>query len=93
MDLGPKFDWETNTLDVVIEYKNFDFAESKINQKSTGNYVFLLAGIAISHLSKLQLIIALSNYKAEKVVICKIRKIAVSLEYFIAKLGFWKKSI
>ncbi len=53
LELGLKFDREANRPDDVIGYTDSDFAGSKPDRKSTEGYVFMLAGVAISHLSKL----------------------------------------
>ena len=52
----------------------------------------MLAGVAISHSSKFQPIVALFTCKAEYVVMCKADKEAVWLEFLLAELEFWKKS-
>ena len=90
--MGLTFDGEADTLDDVIGYTDFDFGKSKTDQKSTGGYVFILAKAAISHLSKLQSIVALSTCEAEYVAICKARKEAVWLRYLLVELGFWRSS-
>ena len=90
--LGLIFDREVDTPDDVIGYTNSDFAKSKPDRKLTGGYVFMLAKAAISHLSKLQLIVALSTYEAEYVAMCEVGKEAVWLKYLLAKQGFWKRS-
>ncbi len=64
LELGLTFDGEADTPDDVIRYTDSDFAGSKTDRKSTGGYVFMLAGAAISHSSKLQPIIALSTCEA-----------------------------
>ncbi len=53
----------------------------------------MLAGAAISHLSKLQSIVALSTCEAEYVAMCEAGKEAVWLRYLLAELGFRKRSI
>ena len=58
-----KFDRETDKPDDVIQYTDFDFAVSKPDLKSTRSYIFMLAGAAISHSSKLQSIVALSTFE------------------------------
>ncbi len=74
LELSLKFDREADTPDNVIGYTDSDFAGSKPDQKSTGGYVFMLAGAAISHLSKLQSIVALSTCEAEYVAMCEERE-------------------
>lgn len=77
--------------DDVIEYIDSDFAGSKTGWKSTGGYIFMLARVAISYLSKLQFILALSIRKAEYVAMCETEKEAVWLGYPLAELGFRKR--
>ena len=86
------FNKEVDIYDNVIGYTDSDFAGSKTDQKSTGGYVFKLAGAAISHLLKLQSIVPLSIYEAEYVAIYEVEKKAVWLGYLLAELGFRKKS-
>ena len=74
LDFGLKLDGEVNISDDVVGYIDSNFAGSKTDPKSTGGYVLMLAGATISHLSKLQSIIALSTYETEYVAICKARK-------------------
>ena len=92
LDLNLIFDKEANTSDDVVRYIDSDFPRSKINQKSTRDYVFMLAKAAISHFSKLQSIIALSTCETEYVAICETKKEDVWLGYLLAELGFQKKS-
>ncbi len=58
----------------MVRYINSDFAGSKTDRKSTGDYVFMLVGVANSYLSELQLIFALLTCKAECIAICEIEK-------------------
>lgn len=69
--LGFTFDREADTLDDMIGYTDSDFAGSKLNRKSTRGYVFMLVGVAISHLSKLSSIVTLSTYEAGYITIYK----------------------
>ena len=92
LHLGLTYDREADTPDDVIGYTDSDFAGSKPDQKSTGGYVFMLAGATISYSSKLQSIVALSTCEAEYVAMCEARKEAVWLGYLLAELGFWKRS-
>lgn len=86
--LSLTFDRKADTPDNMIGYTESDFARLKPDQKSTRSYIFMLAGAAISHLSKLELIIVLSICKAKYVAMCEKGKEAVWLEYLLAKLGF-----
>ena len=92
LDLSLKFDGEADMSDDVVGNKNSDFAGSKTDHKSTGRYVFMLARAAISHSSKLQLIVVLSTCKAEYIAICEAGKEAIWLGYLLAELGCWKRS-
>lgn len=77
LDLGLKFDGEADIPDNVVGYTDCNFAGSKLDQKLTGGYVFMLADAAISHSSKLQSIVTLSTFEAEYVAMCKAEKEAV----------------
>ena len=88
LDLDLKFDGEVDTPDDVVGYTNSDFARLKIDQKSIGGYVFLLAGAIISHSSKFQSIVILSNCEIEYIAMCKAEKKVVWLGYLLAELGF-----
>lgn len=92
LDLGFTFDRKADTPDNVIGYTDSNFARSKTDWKSIGGWVFLLTRAAISHSSKLLLIIALSICKAEYIAMCGVRRETIWLGYLLAELGFWKKS-
>ncbi len=53
LKLSLKFDGAADTPDDMVGYTDSDFAGSKIGQKSTEAYDFMLVGATISHLSKL----------------------------------------
>jgi hypothetical protein len=53
--------------ELVYGYVDFDFAGDLDKRRSTSGYVFTLAGGAISWMSKLQNIVALSTTEAEYV--------------------------
>lgn len=53
LHLGLKFDREVDILDDIVRYIDFNFAESKIDQKSTRRYIFKLTETAIKYLFKL----------------------------------------
>lgn len=57
LELGLTFDREKDLSDVV-GYIDFDFAASKPDRKSTKGYMFMFAGAAISHSSKIQSLVA-----------------------------------
>lgn len=48
----------------------------------------MLAGVAISHFSKLKSIVALSMYEAKYVANREAKKEAVWLRYLLAEIGF-----
>ena len=68
------FDDSANTPNNVVNYIDTDFAGTKTKRKFTSDYVFMLAGAAISHLFKLQSIITLSTCETEYVVMCEASK-------------------
>ncbi len=49
----------------MIEYSDSDFARLIDGRKSTGAYVFMLAGAPVSYSSKLQSTVSLSSFEAE----------------------------
>ncbi len=53
LELELIYDGKTDIPDNIIGYTNSNFVESKIDWKSIRDYVFILAGVVISHLSKL----------------------------------------
>ena len=70
VDLGLKFDKETDIPNNIVRYVNSNFAWSKTDYKSTEDYIFMLLGAAISHLSKLQSTVVLSSCEIDYVAIC-----------------------
>lgn len=64
----------TNIIDDVVEYIDFDFVDAKFDRKSIEDYTFLLARAAINYLFKLQIIVALFTCEVEYVAICEIDK-------------------
>lgn len=88
LDLDFKFDREIYTSDDIMRYINSYFARLKTNRKLTEGYVFILVRAAISHLSKLLLIVILSTCKVEYIIMYKVYKEAVCLKYLLAKLRF-----
>ncbi len=88
LELGLIFDKEANTPDDVIGYTDSDFAGSKADPTSTERYVFMLARITISLLSKLQSIVLLSTCEAEYIAECETGKDAVWLGYLLVELRF-----
>lgn len=93
LNLSLKFNREKNIYDDVVEYIDFDFANSKKNWKSTGDYVLILTDATISQFFKLLSIVALSTCKVEYIAIFESRKETAWLGYLLTKLIFQKKSI
>ena len=58
-------------------YTDLNFTDVKASCKLTGSYIFKLISAAISHSLKLQIIITLSTYEAEYIVMCEASKEAV----------------
>lgn len=79
LELDLKVDKKADIPNNIVGYIDSDIADSKSDRKSNGGYVFMLAKVAISHLSNLQLIIVLSTYEAEYVAMYKTIKEAVWL--------------
>lgn len=76
--LSLKFDGEANTPNDVVRQTDFIFARLKTDKKSTRGYTFILVRATISHLLKLQSIIALSICEVEYIATYKARKKAVA---------------
>ena len=68
------FDGSADTSNNVVDYIDADFADIKIERKFTSDYVFMLAEAAISHLFKLQSIIALFTCEAKYIAMCEADK-------------------
>lgn len=77
LDLGLTFDKKTDMPDNVIGYTDSNFAGLKTDRKLIRDYVFILADVAINHISKLWLIVVLSTYEAEYVIMREVGKEAV----------------
>jgi hypothetical protein len=74
--------------DDLIGYSDSDFAGLKDKRHSTGGYVFMLAGGAISHSSRQQQTIALSSCEAEYMALSEAAKEAIWAGRFLHELGF-----
>ena len=71
----------------VCEYVNSDFAGDLDKRRSTSGYVFTLAGGAISWMSKLQEIVALSTTEAEYIAASHACKEAIWLKGLFGEFG------
>ncbi len=74
--------------DNLIDYSDSDFVGLKDKRHSTGDYVFMLVGEAISHSSKQQPTIALSSCEAEYMALSKAAKEAIWIRQFLHELEF-----
>ena len=92
LNKGLVFDGSADTPNDVVGYTDADFAGTKTGRKFTSGYVFLLAGAAISHCSKLQSIVALSTCEAEYVAMCEAGKEAIWVHRLLVELGYRKKN-
>ena len=72
----------------ITGYSDSDFAGLKDGRRSTGGYVFMLAGAPISHSSKLQPTVALSSCEAEYMALTEATKEALWCSRFLNELGF-----
>ena len=68
---------ENNIFNDMKGYTDSDFTDVKASCKLTDSYIFKLAGAAISHSLKLQIIVTLFTCKAEYIVMCEVGKEAV----------------
>jgi hypothetical protein len=62
-------------------------AGDKDSRRSTTGYIFTIGGIAVSWISKLQKVVALSTIEAEYVVATKASKEMIWLQRFMEELG------
>jgi len=78
---------------VVMAYVDSDFAGDIDKRRSTTGYVFTLAGGAVSWLSKLQDVVALSTTEAEYMAATEACKEAIWIQRLMEKLGHKKQKI
>ena len=74
--------------DELIGYTDSDWAGTIDGRKSTGGYVFILAGAPIFHQSKQQAVVALSSTEAEYMAITEAGKEALWCSRFLSMLGY-----
>ena len=75
-------------LDTVLQgYVDADMASDKDSRRSTIGYVFTVGGIAVSWISKLQQVVALSTTEAEYVAAIEASKEMIWLQRFMEELG------
>ena len=90
--LNTGFNFRRDSPDDLTGYSDSDFAGLKDKRHSTGGYVFMLAGGAISHSSKQQPVIALSSCEAEYMALTEAAKEAIWASRFLHDLGYKKES-
>ncbi|RDX72696.1 hypothetical protein CR513_47771, partial [Mucuna pruriens] len=78
---------------LVRGYVDSDFAGDVDKRKSTTGYVFTIAGGAVSWLSKLQDVIALSTTEAEYMVVTQEYKEAILIKRLMEELGHKQQQI
>jgi len=78
---------------IVNGYVDSDFAGDLDKRKSTTGYVFTLAGVAVSWLSKLQTVVALSTTEAEYMVVTQECKEAIWIQRLMEELGHKQQKI
>lgn len=71
----------------LIGYSDADWA-GDVSRRSTGGYVFMMAGAAISWSSKLQETVALSTMEAELISNCEAAKEALYLKQLLIDLNY-----
>ncbi|KAH9704158.1 hypothetical protein KPL70_011349 [Citrus sinensis] len=77
----------------VRGYMDSDFARDLDKRKSTTGYVFTLAGAAVSWVSKLQTVVALSTTEAEYMAATQACKEAIWIQRLLEELGHKQQKI
>ncbi|KAH9723668.1 hypothetical protein KPL70_007189 [Citrus sinensis] len=77
----------------VRGYVDSDFAGDLDKRKSTTGYVFTLAGAAVSWVSKLQTVVALSTTEAEYMAVTQACKEAIWIQRLLEELGHVQEKI
>ncbi|KAH9705857.1 hypothetical protein KPL70_012031 [Citrus sinensis] len=77
----------------VRGYVDSDFAGDLDKRKSTTGYVFALAGVAVSWVSKLQTVVALSTTEAEYMAATQAYKEAIWIQRLLEELGHKQQKI
>ena len=72
---------------ILQGYVDADMSGDKDSRRSTTGYVFIVGGTAVSWISKLQRVVALSTTKAEYVAITEASKEMIWLQTFMEELG------
>ena len=90
-EMGLMFGREQTTT--FIGYSDSDWAGNIDDRRSTGGYIFLLAGGSISWNSKLQRTVALSTTESEYMALTQATKEAISLRHLCQTLGFDQESM
>jgi hypothetical protein len=87
---GIKFDGTLghDMSSIILGYTDSDWAGDLDTRRSTGGYVFLMSGAAVSWSSKLQLSPALSSTEAEYMACSRAAQEAIWLRKLLEELGF-----
>ena len=85
LDVG--ITYSADSPDHLIGYTDSDWAGAVDGRRSTGAYVFMLAGGPISHQSKQQPVVALSSCEAEYMAVTEAGKEAIWCTRFLKALG------
>jgi hypothetical protein len=87
---GLRFDGKrgADMSSVILGYTDSDWAGDVDTRRSTGGYVFLMSGAAISWSSKLQTSPALSSTEAEYMACTRAAQEAIWLRQLLEELGF-----
>jgi hypothetical protein len=87
---GIKFDGNLghDLSSIILGYSDSDWAGDLDTRCSTGGYVFLMSGAAVSWSSKLQLSPALSSTEAEYIALSRAAQEAIWLRKLLEELGF-----
>ena len=78
---------------IVKEYVDSDFASDLDKRKSTTSYVFTLAAGAVSRVSKLQTVVALSTTEAEYMATIEACKKAIWIKRLMEELGYTQQKL
>lgn len=85
--LGPSLTRGYVDTGIIHGYTDSDWAGDLDSQRSTGGFVFILAGAAVSWSSKLQVSVALSSTEAEYMATARATQEALWLRMLLSELG------
>ena len=91
LDIGLTFMSE-DTSD-IIGFTDSDFTGAVNECKSTGGFVFMLAGGCISHQSKWQAVVALLSCESKYMAMSETGKEALWMRWFLKEVGYRKRHL